>query len=92
MSEQDILQWVEDVLTLNEVQQKDFDILVNTARSIYQWARTYDGYYSASWSGPAEDSDTPWGRRGWTHDTIMTTATSIHMITAAAYAEMIKTK
>ena len=80
-------QWVEEVLTLQEAVQKDFAILENTARSIYENARTEDGYYSASWSGPAEDSDTPWGRRGWTHDTIMTTATSIHMITAAAFAD-----
>ena len=80
-------QFVTEVMTLPSLQQKDVQILNNTANSIYGKARTQDGYYSASWSGPAEDADTPWGRMGWTHDKIMTNATSVHMIIAAALAE-----
>ncbi len=79
--------WVTRVLTLPGLQKKDVKILKDTANSIYNHSRTNDGYYSGSWSGPAEDADTPWGRMGWSHDTIMCSATSIHMVFAAALAE-----
>ena len=80
-------QWVKEVLTLPGLQKKDVQILEATANSIYDHARTDDGYYSGSWSGPAEDSQTPWGKMGWTHDTIMCSSTSMHMVFAAALAE-----
>lgn len=79
--------WVQEVMTLPGLQEKDVKILYDTADSIYSLARTDDGYYSASWSGPADDRDTAWGKMGWTHDTIMCSATSMHMIFAAALAE-----
>ena len=79
--------WVSQVLTLPGMQKKDVEILKDTANSIYNHSRTDDGYYSASWRGPAEDADTSWGRMGWTHDTIMCSATSMHMVFAAALAE-----
>ena len=79
--------WGTDVLTLPGLQKKDVKILKDTANSIYNRSRTNDGYYSGSWSGPAEDADTSWGRMGWTHDTIMCSATSMHMVFAAALAE-----
>lgn len=81
-------EWVAEVMPLSPDKAKDAQIIKSTAVSIYQNARTADGYYSASWSGPAEDdADTPWGRMGWTHNKIMTCATSVHMIAAAALAE-----
>ena len=81
-------QWVNEILTLDGARPEDVRLLKNTAISIYNNARTSRGFYSAAWSGPAEDdADTPWGRRGWTHDKLMTCATSIHMIIAAGCAE-----
>ena len=82
-----VRQFVTEVLTLPGLQKKDIRILNDTANAIYGNARTADGYYSASWSGPAEDANTPWGKMGWTHDKLMTTATSIHMVIAAGLAE-----
>ncbi len=81
-------QWVSEVLTLEGARCKDVELLKNTAESIYRNARTPKGLYSAAWSGPAEnDADTPWGRRGWTHDKLMTCATCVHMIIGAYCAE-----
>ena len=82
-------QFVTEVMTLPGTKKADVATLNKTANSIFGNARTTDGYYSASWSGPAEDANTPWGKMGWTHDTIMCSATSIHMVIAAGLAESI---
>ena len=80
--------FVTEILTLPECQEKDIRILNATARSIMNNARTPDGYYSACWSGPAEDdADTVWGKMGWSHDKKTTCATSAHMVIAAGLAE-----
>ena len=74
--------WVEDVLVLPGVQQKDKDLVYNTARSIYNRARTEQGYYSGSWSGSSR-----WEEVGSVPEQIMTSGTSVNVIMAAALLE-----
>jgi len=84
-------QWVTEVLTLPGVYDSDFEILESTAESIYKKARTEDGYYSAAWSGPADDTN-KWGLIGWTSETLMVNATDIHMIFAAALGVSVRSE
>ena len=79
--------WVSEVLTLPGVEQKDKDLIFGTARSIAANARTPEGYYGGSWSGPAEGNASAWYRAGSKPEQIMTSANSAHMILAAALLE-----
>lgn len=75
-----------EVLSLPGTEQMR-EILKNTATSIVQNARTTDGYYGGSWSGPAEGPGSAW----WTHESmpqqIMTSATSVLIVCSAALME-----
>lgn len=74
--------WVEEVLTLPGIRDKDRQLVYGTARSIYSKARTADGYYSGSWTGSGK-----WERAGSVPEQIMTTSTSVSFIMAAALLE-----
>lgn len=75
--------WVRQVLTLPGATRADYDRIFTTADHILRYARTEEGYYKGGWSG------------GETWDAyadpkqIMTTATTINMITAAALLEQL---
>lgn len=79
--------WATDVLTLPGVSPAAQEILRATARSIAQYARTADGYYGGSWSGPAEGAESRWFAKGSKPQQITTSANSVCMILAAAMAE-----
>jgi hypothetical protein len=79
--------WAREVLPLPGVTSRHWTILRNTANSIYANARTTNGFYGGSWSGPAEGSGSAWYRGGTWPQQIMTSATSVEMIVAAAFLE-----
>ena len=79
--------WVKDVLTLEDVADADRELFFNTARSISKNARTPEGYYGGSWSGPATGSGSKWFRVGSVPEQIMTSANSSNVIMAAALLE-----
>ena len=62
------------------------ELLFRTATSIDQKARTSQGYYGGSWSGPAEGPGSRWCTRGSRPQQITTSASSVNMIVAAALA------
>jgi len=86
------LDWARDVLTLPEVSPASREILRATAESIAHKARTADGYYGASWSGPAEGPDSRWFVKGSKPQQITTSANSVSMILAAALAKESETR
>ena len=73
--------WVSQVLTLPGVTQADYDRIFITADHILVNARTEDGYYKGGWSG-----GTAWDAHADPRQ-IMTTATTVNMLTAAALLE-----
>ena len=74
--------FVKDVLSLDGIDSMLFSMHKNTALSIVYNCRTEDGFYSADWNGGNK-----WTSGGSTADQIQTSATSAHMIIAAAYLE-----
>ena len=74
------------MLSLPDTEQMQ-ELLKNTALSIATNARTEDGYYGGSWSGPAEGSGSVWYNAGSVPQQSMTTGTSVMIITAAAILE-----
>lgn len=78
--------YVSEVLSLPNTQQMQ-ELIYATADSIYHNARTEDGYYGGSWSGPAEGPQSIWWVKESTPQQCMTTGTSVMMITAAALLE-----
>jgi predicted alpha-1,6-mannanase (GH76 family) len=79
--------WVQDVLALPGIDRKHRQWLLGTADSIFKNARTPDGYYGGSWSGPAEGPGSPWCMKGSRPQQIMTSGSSANLIMAAALAE-----
>ena len=75
--------WVEEVLTLDGVRQEDKDIIFATASSIAKNARTDDGYYGGSWSGPATGPKSKWWAAGSKPEQMMTSASSTDVIFGA---------
>ena len=75
-----------EVLSLPDTEEMQ-TLIYDTAVSIYNNARTADGYYGGSWSGPAEGNRSIWYIKGSTPQQCMTTGTSVMMITAAALLE-----
>jgi predicted alpha-1,6-mannanase (GH76 family) len=78
--------WAREVLTLPGIDPKHWSLLWTTADSIYTNARTSDGYYGGSWSGPAEGPGSAWWSNG--SDAVMPqqitcSATAVNMIVAA---------
>lgn len=78
--------YVSEVLSLPDTEEMQ-TLIYDTAVSIYNNARTADGYYGGSWSGPAEGNRSIWYIKGSTPQQCMTTGTSVMMITAAALLE-----
>ena len=78
--------YASEVLSLPDTEQMQ-ELLKNTALSIATNARTEDGYYGGSWSGPAEGSGSVWYNAGSVPQQSMTTGTSVMIITAAAILE-----
>jgi hypothetical protein len=79
--------WVREVLVLPGIESKHWMVLWTTADSIYKNARTTNGYYGGSWSGPAEGPGSAWWVAGSRPEQIMTSSSSVNMIAAAAILE-----
>lgn len=78
--------YVSEVLSLPDTEEMQ-TLLKNTAVSIVTNARTEDGYYGGSWSGPAEGSGSVWYNAGSVPQQSMTTGNTVLMVTAAAMLE-----
>ncbi len=78
--------YASEVLTLPGTEAMQ-ELLKNTAISIVTNARTEDGYFGGSWSGPAEGEGSTWYMGGSKPQQSMTTGTSVLMVTAAAILE-----
>ena len=79
--------WAKEVLILPGVTDEDKELLYNTARSIAENARTPEGYYGGSWSGPAEGDGSAWCCAGSMPEQLMTSANSANILFAAALLE-----
>lgn len=77
--------FVNDVLTLDGVDSKVATLLKNTALSIMYRCRTEEGYYAPRW-GTGETYNTP----DQQVDRLEVSATTIHMVIAAALAEKLE--
>ena len=75
-----------EVLSLPGTEQMQ-TLLKNTADSIVRNARTPDGYYGGSWSGPADGSMSTWYSKGSVPRQSMTTGSSVQIVVAAAVLE-----
>ncbi len=83
-------EWAREVLTLPGIGPEHAEILRKTARSIWEHARTARGYYGACWAGPPEGN--VWDRTDGRDDSglrstpeqIMTSATTVNVLVAAA--------
>ena len=82
--------WAEEVLSLPGIDGRHKELLLRTADSIYHKARTADGYYGGSWSGPADGPGSPWSMGGSRPQQIMTSGSSVNLIAAAALAEKLR--
>lgn len=78
--------YVTDVLTMPDTEEMQ-QAIRDTALSIAVNARTEDGYYGGSWSGPAEGGGSVWYKIGSTPQQSKTTGSTVLMITAAAMLE-----
>jgi hypothetical protein len=73
--------WVRRVLSLPGVTDFDRQRIFDTATSIARYCRTEEGYWKAGWSG-----GTTWDPH-ISYTQIMTSATTVNMLTAAALLE-----
>lgn len=80
-------EWAVQVLTLPGIDKKHREILKKTADSIFAKARTQDGYYGGTWSGPADGLPSKWFSVGSRPQQIMTTGNTVNMLVAAAILE-----
>lgn len=78
--------YVSEVLILPDTEEMQ-ELIYNTALSVVINARTDDGYYGGSWSGPAEGSGSVWYVAGSVPQMSMTTGNTVLMVTAAAMLE-----
>ena len=79
--------WAREVLALPGIGAKHRAVLRATAESIHRNARTTDGYYGGSWSGPAEGPGSRWFVKNFKPQQIMTSASAVNMMVAAAALE-----
>jgi len=79
--------WAREVLTLPGIDPKHWAIFWTTADSIYNRARTTNGYYGGSWSGPAEGPGSPYWAKGTIPEMLTVSCSSANMILAAAVLE-----
>lgn len=78
--------YASEVLNLPDTEQMQA-LLKSSAESIVTNARTEEGYYGGSWSGPAEGSGSVWYMGGSVPEQSMTTGASVLIVTAAAILE-----
>ena len=78
--------YVVEVLTMPDTEEMQ-KVFRDTALSIAVNARTEDGYYGGSWSGPAEGPSSAWYGIGSTPQQSKTTGSTVLMLTAAALLE-----
>ncbi len=78
--------YASEVLSLPETEAMR-KLLKDTAVSISINARTVDGYFGGSWSGPAEGSGSNWYLKNSVPQQSMTTGTSVLMVVSAAILE-----
>ena len=76
--------WAQEVLSLPGMPDRHKELLRRTADSIYRTARTSQGYYGGSWSGPPEGPGSAWCIKGSRPQQITTSASSVNLIAAAA--------
>src|SRR5205807_7064748 len=79
--------WTREVLTLPGISSKHWNVFRTSGDAIFTKARTTNGYYGASWDGPADGSGSAWVRIGSTPHQIMTSASSVNLIVAAGFLE-----
>lgn len=79
--------WAREVLTLPGIDAQHRAVLRATADSIFHNARTSDGFYGGSWSGPAEGPGSRWFVKHSTPQQIMTSANAVNLLVAAASLE-----
>lgn len=75
-----------EVLSLPDTERMQ-ELVKSTAVSIMKNARTTNGYYGGSWSGPAEGGASGWYAKGSIPQQSMTTGTSVLMVVSAAVME-----
>ncbi|MCL5033123.1 MAG: glycoside hydrolase family 76 protein [Thermotogae bacterium] len=76
-------EWATKVLTLPGISETVKNILYSTANAIYYNDRTSGGYYGGCWDGPINE-ECPWNIVGSKPQQIMTSASAVDIITAAA--------
>jgi hypothetical protein len=79
--------WARGVLTLPGIDPKHWTISWTTADSVYDNARTTNGYYGGSWSGPAEGPGSPYWVNGVIPQILAVSCSSANMILAAGVLE-----
>lgn len=78
-------EWVAEVLTLPGIGPEHAEMLRRTARAVYHRARTPEGYYGASWSGPSMGAESVWyATNSFMPTQINISSNSVHVIVAAA--------
>lgn len=76
--------WAREVLSLPGADSALRTALRQTANSIFSKARTPNGFFGGSWSGPAEGEGSIWWRKKSLPEQIMTSASAVNMIVAAS--------
>jgi len=80
-----LMEWVMEVATLPGFDKEHLQILLNTAVSVAENARTEEGLYSGVWGGPPDDPANLWITKGLGLSVqIMTTCTAANIIMCAA--------
>jgi hypothetical protein len=74
--------WAREVLSLPGIGSEDVAAVENTARAIYERARTRDGFYSGCWNGPAEGPGCRWCVVGSRPRQITTSSSAVNVIVA----------
>ena len=77
--------WVREVLSLPGISAKHWTTLRISADSIATYARTTNGFYGGSWSGPSEGTNSAWWAIGSKPEQITTSSSSANVIVAAAF-------
>ena len=82
--------WAREVLSLPGIHPRHASVLKATAESICQNARTSDGFFGGSWSGPPDGEGSRWFVKNSKPQQLMTSANSLGMVVAAAVLEVPK--
>jgi hypothetical protein len=74
--------WAAEVLTLPGM-GKESEVLWKTARTVWERARTPEGFFSGCWAGPVGE-DCPWSKAGFAPDQLMVSASAANVLVGAA--------